>query len=83
MDWNSVYTSFTDPNSYHIGKVVCDACRGKLQVASKVVKKERRDICNSCEFKNRFGFCTKCGCKTDWKTSFTKSKCPIGKWMNV
>lgn len=80
MDWGSVYNSFADPNSYHIGRVACDACRGKLQVASKELKLERRELCNACEFKNRFGFCHKCGCKTDWKTALTKSKCPIGKW---
>lgn len=78
MDWNSVNYQFW--NTYSAKNVLCDACRGKLQVAPKALKLERREICNVCEFKNRFGFCQKCGCKTDWKTAFTKSKCPVSKW---
>lgn len=78
MDWGSVNNQFW--NSYSIKNVACDACRGKLQVASRELKLERREICNACEFKNRYGFCRKCGCKTDWKTAFIKSKCPVDKW---
>nr|DAD80496.1 MAG TPA: NADH-PPase NADH pyrophosphatase zinc ribbon domain [Siphoviridae sp. ctYh54] len=78
MDWNSVGHQFW--NEYSIKNVVCDCATGKIQVASKEVKKQRRALCNECEFKNKFGFCRKCGCKTDWKTSFVKCKCPVGKW---
>lgn len=80
MDWYSVYNSFNDPDSYHIGRVVCDACTGQLKIAAKEVRAERRALCAECEFKNKYGFCTKCGCKTNWKTVFVKSKCPIGIW---
>lgn len=78
MDWSSI--AHETIHSYSLPKVACDACKGKLQVASKALKAERRALCNECEFKNRYGFCRKCGCKTDWKTAFTKSKCPVGKW---
>lgn len=80
MDWSSVYYSFADPNSYHIGRVLCDACSGKLEMASSEVRQERRALCSICENKNKYGFCIKCGCNVNWKTSLAKSKCPIGIW---
>lgn len=78
MDWGSVNNQFW--NEYSAKNVLCDACRGQLKVASKELKAERRALCAICEQRNRYGFCMKCGCKTDWKTAFTKSKCPLDLW---
>jgi hypothetical protein len=78
MDWKSINHQFW--HGYSIKNVVCDACTGKLEIASPEVKEERREICDECEFKNRFGFCRKCGCKVLWKTAVKKSKCPLKKW---
>ena len=80
MDWNSIYHSFIDEDSYHIGKVVCEACTGKIRLASRALIAQRRSLCNMCEFRNRLGLCTKCGCRTNWKTVFAKSRCPIKIW---
>ena len=80
MDWQSVYNSFSDPDSYHIGKVLCDACKGSLRFAPKDLIETRGLICKDCQFKNRFGFCQKCGCKISWKIGLLKSKCPLGEW---
>ena len=42
---------------------------------------ERRNICDSCEFKSRvMGVCKKCGCVIKSKTTLKASHCPIGKW---
>jgi hypothetical protein len=46
-------------------------------------RKERLDICESCEFcvlvrqKKR---CTRCGCRVDLKASRKTSQCPENKW---
>lgn len=78
MDWNSINYQFW--NTYSIKDAICDACGGKLKFTSKSIKAERRALCNECEFKNKFGFCRKCGCKINWKTALAKSKCPLGIW---
>lgn len=80
MDWNSIYSTFRDPEAYHIGKVFCDACKGQIRIASRAMKLERRGLCSACEWRNRFGYCQKCGCNINWKTALAKSKCPLGIW---
>jgi len=53
---------------------------------TKEQRKERLDICDSCEFcvlvkqKKR---CTKCGCRVDLKASRKTSDCPEGKWPKL
>ena len=80
MDWNSI--AYETLNGYSLPKVACDACRGKLVLASDEVKAQRRAICAECEFKNRYGFCRKCGCKVSWKTAVLKAACPLKKWLS-
>lgn len=41
--------------------------------------KERRKICESCEFK-KWGVCTKCGCPIYAKPRIKDEECPEGKW---
>lgn len=56
------------------------------------VKKTRLSICETCEFRKVLSkknwdlvlvdtpACKKCGCILNWKTSFKREQCPIGKW---
>ena len=47
----------------------------------KELRKERLDICNSCEFFNKESTaCAMCGCIMSIKTNLVDTKCPIGKW---
>jgi len=52
--------------------------------ASQELKKERMDICLSCEnYGEKWkikGLCLKCYCLVNLKTKLTESKCPIFKW---
>jgi hypothetical protein len=51
---------------------------------SKQLKKERMDICLSCEnYGEKFaikGLCLKCYCLVKLKTELSVAKCPISKW---
>jgi len=51
----------------------------KSFLTSKEKKRERRLICEKCEF-NVMNLCKKCGCIIPAKTKLEKSECPIGKW---
>lgn len=50
-------------------------------ISLKEIKKERRNICNTCEFfKKDLGICGICYCVVKLKTSLAREKCPIAKW---
>ena len=53
-------------------------------IASDIIIKERRNICESCEHRKKMGvfLCSKCGCIIEGKIRLAASKCPIGKWSN-
>jgi len=47
------------------------------------VKKQRLDICKSCEYlikKNKILICGKCGCFVMLKAKVVKENCPLNKW---
>jgi hypothetical protein len=48
---------------------------------------ERLDICKECTNKYRLTkttlICKSCGCVMNLKVTFSRSKCPIGKWKEV
>jgi len=48
-------------------------------LADKHLKKERRLICEKCDF-NILNLCKKCGCIIPAKTKLLNSKCPLEKW---
>lgn len=50
-----------------------------MQHASEEVQQERLSICATCPFLSG-DRCTKCGCHLPTKTSWSSSKCPVGKW---
>lgn len=50
---------------------------------SKVERKDRMAICESCDKakKSPFGLrCMECGCVCRLKTALPAAKCPLGKW---
>jgi hypothetical protein len=51
-----------------------------MKTVPEEVKKERLDICNSCEYykENR---CTQCGCYMNIKTEWAEQECPLKKWL--
>jgi hypothetical protein len=46
------------------------------------LRKERMDVCFSCEYKvdNVVSICSVCNCILKIKTIFSDAKCPKGKW---
>ena len=50
-----------------------------LALADIEIRKERLNICHSCEFIKK-PICGKCKCLLRLKTLFTGQQCPIGKW---
>lgn len=52
-----------------------------IKVASAEVKKQRIEICNTCEHLFRLTrTCKKCGCFVEAKTKIESQHCPINKW---
>lgn len=49
-------------------------------LADRDTVKKRNAECESCEHRNIFKVCEKCGCITNMKTKLKNEKCPIGKW---
>jgi hypothetical protein len=51
-----------------------------MKTVPEEVKKERLDICNSCEHykENR---CTQCGCFMSVKAEWSEQECPLKKWL--
>jgi membrane protease subunit (stomatin/prohibitin family) len=50
-------------------------------LANQETRDQRVKICNDCEYA-KLGFCTKCGCVIQIKTSFKVQTCPEGKWSS-
>lgn len=47
----------------------------------KQKRKQRLEICNSCDFFNKqTSECSRCGCIMSIKTNLPEASCPIGKW---
>nr|DAM80141.1 MAG TPA: hypothetical protein [Caudoviricetes sp.] len=45
------------------------------------LRAERRKICQECEHRApMLKICRQCGCVIKSKTTFSASKCPLGKW---
>lgn len=62
---------------------VYDGWKNLLWTNEEVEKiaKERLEICNKCEFKQKvFWRCKLCGCPIPTKVRSMKSKCPDGRW---
>lgn len=52
-----------------------------MKTVSELVRKERLDICNSCELLNKsLNTCKSCGCFMPAKATFANSTCPENKW---
>ena len=51
-----------------------------METVPEEVKKERLDICNSCEF-YRDNRCTQCGCFMTIKAEWAEQECPLKKWL--
>ena len=51
-----------------------------MKIVPEEVKKERLDICSSCEYykDNR---CAQCGCFMSIKTEWAEQECPLKKWL--
>jgi hypothetical protein len=62
-------------------KVVSNVLQGKQVKASDEVIKQRREICQSCEFWIKESErCQLCGCFTNVKTTLQSEHCPKSKW---
>lgn len=52
-----------------------------LKIVSNKQKKERLDICNSCDQLTSLRTCSFCGCFMDAKVQFKGSSCPDNRWL--
>jgi len=53
---------------------------GKKRPTDQDVRRERLNICNSCEFLTKERLCTQCACYVDEKTGLMNQFCPLRKW---
>lgn len=62
-------------------KAVSQHVSSGLEQVSEEVKQERTSICNTCPYLDKENFkCNHCGCYLKYKTAWSTSSCPIGKW---
>ena len=54
----------------------------KYFVTTKI-RKERLNICKSCEYYLFTGNCKKCGCFMRVKATLSFMECPVGKWLKT
>ncbi len=59
--------------------VVINVINSEFSIASDDLKKERMDVCNTCEKKLNES-CTECSCLLVTRISYVDSFCPLGKW---
>lgn len=59
-----------------------DALNPRARRVTRTVRKDRLDICRSCD-KYMWGErCSLCGCIMPIKTGLADASCPIGKWKS-
>lgn len=67
--------------TYNILDVLKDIVLGRLDFVDANTKKDRYNICLSCEARNKtFNTCTVCGCYLPAKTKLKKAGCPMELW---
>ena len=66
--------------SYNAFNAAKDLITGKLQVADEETVKQRREICDGCEVRNKLDICTACGCVLSAKIRLSQSSCPMELW---
>lgn len=78
--WNT-FKRILHPVGYSIWDAMKDLASGKLRLASRATRTNRRNICNTCEVRNvKLNTCTACGCYIPAKTALSKSTCPMELW---
>lgn len=60
-----------------------DALNPRIKRLSRLQRKERLDICRSCDQYMRMEKCAVCGCIMPIKVGLPHASCPLGKWSKV
>lgn len=60
-----------------------DALNPRIKKLSRLQRKARLDICNSCDQYTRTNRCSMCGCIMPIKVGVPHASCPLGKWEQV
>lgn len=60
-----------------------DALNPRIKKLSRLQRKQRLDICRSCDQYMRMDKCAMCGCIMPIKVALPHASCPLGKWSQV
>lgn len=57
-----------------------DALNPKINRLSRLLRKQRLDVCRSCDKFTKLDRCSICGCIMPIKVALPHASCPEGKW---